>query len=329
MHVILIHIFVAAAALAVDRLVGDPQWIPHPVVAIGRFIQWFEKHFYRVGAAPWQQRLVGFALTLSTTVLACGTTWCVVTVCSKISSWLGLAINIWICSTTIAWKGLRDAGRAVSCELVEHGLDSARTAVSRIVGRDTDHLSEAEVVRATVETVAENLVDAVVSPVLFTLIGGATLAILYRAANTLDSMVGYRSERYRWFGFASARFDDVLNYVLTRVATSLLSGAIACTQGDLRGAWRALVRDARKHPSPNSGIPEAMVAGALGVQLGGLNYYGGIPSHRATMGEARRPCVRRDIERSVRILDAACWMLTGALVTAMLVMILIARTGRG
>ncbi|KRW90821.1 hypothetical protein SD51_12480 [Alicyclobacillus tengchongensis] len=328
-HAVIIHILITAAALGVDRAVGDPKWLPHPVVAIGRFVYGFEKRFHRVNAAPWQQWLAGAALTLSTITLVFGVTWGVLAICTRISPWLGLIANIWICSTTIAWKGLRDAGHMVYRELREHGIAGGRTAVSHIVGRDTAELSEAEVVRATVETIAENLVDAVVSPVLFALVGGASLAMLYRAANTLDSMVGYRTDRYRWFGFASARLDDLLNYVPARVATSLLTGAIACTKGDLRGAWRALYRDAHKHPSPNSGIPEAMVAGALGVQLGGLNFYGGVASHRATMGDARRAFTQNDIEQSIRILNVACWLLMGALVAAMGAIAFVALRGRG
>uniref|UniRef100_UPI00056D21A3 adenosylcobinamide-phosphate synthase CbiB n=1 Tax=Paenibacillus durus TaxID=44251 RepID=UPI00056D21A3 len=223
---------------------------------------------------------------------------------------------VWLISTTIAIKGLGDAAMQVFRPLIKGDLDSARTYVGYIVGRETHALSEREVTRATVETVAENIVDAVVAPLFYALIGGAPLALLYRAVNTLDSMVGYKNDKYRYFGWASARLDDVLNYIPARITGLLLWAAALMTKGlNAARAWQAMRRDAAKHPSPNSGIPEAAVAGALGIQLGGFNSYGGIVSERARMGTATRELAAEDIRQTIKILK-----LTAAIIVILLLL---------
>ena len=164
-------------------------------------------------------------------------------------------------------------------------MEQARFKVGWIVGRDTQRLDEREVTRATVETVAENIVDGIISPLVYFAIGGAPLAFLYRAVNTLDSMVGYKNDKYLYFGRVAARVDDVFNYVPARLTGVLLVIAAFLLGYNAKGAAKMIWRDAAKHPSPNSGIAEAGVAGALGVRLGGLNYYGGVASQRAYMGD--------------------------------------------
>lgn len=309
-----------AAALAVDRLVGDPERLVHPVVLFGRWIRLFERHMYTAETAR-RSFLRGLLLCASTVAFAGAAAWGIVAASSAVHPWLGYAANVWLISTTIAWKGLRDAGKKVYEPLVKGDLPEARKYTGYIVGRDTHSLDEAECSRAAVETVAENTVDAVVSPVVFALLGGAPLAFLYRAANTLDSMVGYRNERYEWFGKASARLDDALNYVPARLTGLLIAAAAAISGGSAalgRKAIRSIAAFAHLHPSPNSGIPESAVAGALGIRLGGVNSYNGVLSKRATLGFGERPLEKNDIVRSITLLDGSSTLLTGGIVCAAL-----------
>ncbi len=308
-------LWMVAAALAVDRIVGDPEKLPHPVVWIGRWIRWAERKTY-AREPKGRSFLFGALLCLGTVVGWAALAYGVVRLCLYVHPWLGYAANVWLISTTIAWKGLADAGWRVYRPLAEGRLDEARKYTGYIVGRDTDRLEEPELTRATVETLAENTVDAVLSPIVFALLGGAAGAFLYRAANTLDSMVGYRNEKYMWYGKASARFDDVLNYMPARLAGMMLAGVAFAGGGSFRRALRAIRQDASKHPSPNSGHPESAVAGALGIRLGGVNVYGGVESRRAYMGEALRPMEKDDIKRTIRMLHAFGVLLLGGIVCA-------------
>jgi adenosylcobinamide-phosphate synthase len=304
---IMVNFFwLTAAALLVDRVVGDPLWLPHPVLWMGKWIHWWEAVLNRpeMRQSSWV-RFFGSLLVVMTIVFFAGGTWLVLAILAKYSPYLSLALQLWLISTTIAWRGLAKAGRKVASELCRHNLVAARAAVAEVVGRDTADLSAREVTRAAVETIAENLVDAIVSPVFFAAIGGAPLAIAYRAVNTLDSMVGYKNERFHNFGWASARLDDVLNFVPARITAVLLFMAAHLVKMDARQGWCTYRRDAKKHPSPNSGIPESFVAGALRVQLGGMNTYKGQPSLRPTMGDALHNLECADISRTIRLLHAS------------------------
>lgn len=305
-------ILTAAAALILDRLIGDPAWLLHPVIGIGRFISWWERRFNQANSRPLVRRLFGVVLAVLTPVGCAVVVWLALRLLAHMYSGLADLAAIWLTATAIAWKGLVQAGMDVHTCLSRGDLPAARVSVGRIVGRDTAHLTEAEVVRATVETLAENIVDAIVSPVLFAAVGGAPGAWLYRAVNTLDSMVGYKNDRYRVFGWASARLDDVCNYVPARVAVLFLLLAIGLTGGDVRGAWRIMRRDASGHPSPNSGIAEALVAGGLGIRLGGFNSYSGVVSLRAYMGDDTRALVAEDIKRAARLVNLVSWLLVAA-----------------
>ncbi len=303
-------------AIVIDLLVGDPRGIPHPVIGIGKIISATEAALRKCGTGRAREKALGVLLVLIvlSAVYAAGvlTLWLAGLIHPVIRS----LAAVWLISTTIAIKGLGDAAMQVFRPLIKGDLDSARTYVGYIVGRETHALSEREVTRATVETVAENIVDAVVAPLFYALIGGAPLALLYRAVNTLDSMVGYKNDKYRYFGWASARLDDVLNYIPARITGLLLWAAALMTKGLSAGrAWQAMRRDAVKHPSPNSGIPEAAVAGALGIQLGGFNSYGGIVSERARMGTATREMAAEDIRQTIRILR-----LTAAIIVTLLLL---------
>ncbi|QWU17909.1 adenosylcobinamide-phosphate synthase [Paenibacillus sophorae] len=303
-------------AIVIDLLVGDPRGIPHPVIGIGKIISATESALRKWGTGRARERALGVLLVLVVLSAVYAAAFLILWLAGLIHPIFRSLAEVWLISTTIAIKGLGDAAMQVFRPLAKGDLDSARTYVGYIVGRETHALSEREVTRATVETVAENIVDAVVAPLFYALLGGAPLALLYRAVNTLDSMVGYKNDKYRYFGWASARLDDVLNYIPARITGLLLWAAALTTKGLNAGrAWQAMRRDAAKHPSPNSGIPEAAVAGALGIQLGGFNSYGGIVSERARMGTAIRELAAEDIRQTIKILR-----LTAALIMILLLL---------
>jgi adenosylcobinamide-phosphate synthase len=290
-------------AYIMDRLFGDPRWLPHPVIVMGHCITTIERIIRtKAGASRLSLKVGGIFLPIILVGGSFGAVWLLLKGLHLIHPWLALAAEVWLISTTIAVKGLADAGREVYSHLKHGDLNKARTSLSMIVGRDTESLDEREVSRGAVETVAENIVDAIVSPLFYAAIGGAPMAMAYRAANTLDSMVGYRDERYEHLGWASARFDDMANYLPARITAVLLVGISFLMGLQWRQCLFIIRRDARLHPSPNSGYTEAGVAGALGIQLGGVNYYKGVISNRAKLGDPCRPLEPKDILTTIRIL---------------------------
>jgi len=308
------HAYFIILAYIVDCIIGDPRWIPHPVIFMGRAITQLERGVRRIAHTPKQLKAGGFLLPL---ILVGGVfllTWGVLYLVALIHPWLAWALEVLLIATTIATKGLKDAGMEVYRHLRAGDMPAARRSLGMIVGRDTEHLDEPEIVRGTVETVAENIVDAITSPLFYAAIGGAPLAIAYRAVNTLDSMVGYKNEKYKDLGFASARLDDVANWIPARITAILLTIAAWLLRHDARSAWRTVRRDAKEHPSPNSGYPESAVAGALGVRLGGHNVYKGIASFRAYMGEPKEPLRAEHIPMTVRLmyLSSAMFALVSA-----------------
>lgn len=299
-------------AIGLDLLIGDPRSLPHPVVVIGRMISFLEKRWNQ--GTPTQRKRRGFLLTATVVISVWGISCVVLALLTAIHPWLGLAAELWLLATTLAIKGLADSGRAVAAPLMRGDLPGARQALSMIVGRDTAKLDEAEITRGTVETVAENTVDGITAPLFFAMLGGAPLALAYKAINTLDSMVGYRNERYENFGFASAKLDDIANWLPARLTAGCLwvAGIVltAVTNKPLhwRGALRATCHEAPRHPSPNAGWPEAMVARLLGVQLGGINTYQGIVSRRAPLGESLEPLNVTHINITIALMHMA-WLL--------------------
>ncbi|MCR2805527.1 adenosylcobinamide-phosphate synthase CbiB [Paenibacillus soyae] len=315
-------LWLCAAAIVIDLIVGDPKWPTHPVILIGRLVKRLERLLRPEGRrdiSPAGMKLRGAVLTLVTIAVSAGAMWAIVTAADAVHPWAGYAVSAWFISTTIAVKGLKDAAMLVYVPLVQGDLEQARKYAGYIVSRDTHDLSGKEAARAAVETVAENTVDAFVSPIFFALIGGAPLAMLYRSANTLDSMVGYRNEAYLHFGWCSARLDDALNFIPARM-TGLLLIATAGLMPGLRAGrgWRAWRSFAKRHPSPNSGIPESVVAGALGIELGGVNRYFGAESERARMGWPERELSAADIKATIRMLYGACVLILTGLVAARL-----------
>ncbi|MFC3283454.1 adenosylcobinamide-phosphate synthase CbiB [Litchfieldella rifensis] len=286
-------------AVVLDLVLGDPPGIPHPVVGMGKVIARLETAWNR--GTPTARRCRGFLLTAVVVLGVYGLAWSVIAILSRLHPWLGLVTELWLLTTTLATKGLSDAARAVAEPLTKGDLAMARLRLSMIVGRDTHNLDEAEVARGTVETVAENTVDGITAPLFWAFLGGAPLALAYKAVNTLDSMVGYRNSRYTDFGYGAAKLDDLANWIPARLtALSLWLAALALSDTRRRGALVGTWRDAPRHPSPNAGWPEAMMARLLGVQLGGTNHYAGVPSCRAILGEPREPLGAGHIARAIR-----------------------------
>ena len=289
-----------------DAVFGDPAWLPHPVVLMGKCISKLEKTL-RARFPKTQQgellagAVLAFCLPVGTFLL----TSAVCLLAAKISPWLGLAVQMFWCGQALAAKGLVQESRNVYNKLVKPDLPAARKAVSRIVGRDTENLTAEGVTKAAVETVAENASDGVIAPLLYMLLGGAPLALTYKAINTMDSMVGYKNETYLYFGRAAAKLDDVANYIPSRLAALLWAAAAALTGNDAKGAWRIWRRDRRNHASPNSAQTESACAGALGVQLAGPAYYFGEYYPKPTIGDALRPIEPQDILRADRMMYAA------------------------
>jgi adenosylcobinamide-phosphate synthase len=299
-------------SVMLDLIIGDPKWLPHPVILFGKIISTIEKAWNKGGRKKLKGIILAAFLPFSVFIISLF----LLKLLYAISYLLGTAIEIYLISTTIAIRGLRDAAMEVYHPLKSGELSEARKKLGFIVGRDTDGLPSPEVVRGTVETVAENTVDAIISPLFFAIIGGAPLALAYRAVNTLDSMVGYKNERFKDFGFGSARLDDLMNLLPARICTVCMwLGSYFMKEMRGRHAISITRRDASKHPSPNSGWPEAMTAGLLGVQLGGVNIYGKIVSERAQLGDPLEPLSFIHIKKTILIMNGA-WILflTGYLI---------------
>ena len=288
-----------------DTLFGDPPWLPHPVVLMGKAISALEKRLRaRLPQTP-QGELLGGAVVAFT--LPVGTFLLTSLVClgaAKLSPWLGLAVQTFWCGQALAAKGLAQESTNVYRALIKPDLPAARKAVSRIVGRDTQNLTLEGVTKAAVETVAENASDGVIAPLLYMLLGGAPLALTYKAINTMDSMLGYKNEKYLYFGRAAAKLDDAANYLPSRLAGLLWCAAAALTGNSPKGAWRIWRRDRRCHASPNSAQTESACAGALGVQLAGPAYYFGEYYAKPTIGDPLRPIEPEDIRRANRMMYA-------------------------
>lgn len=276
-----------ALAYIVDLAFGDPIKALHPVVLMGRLISILERLLYSDKIGRIQKRLRGALLVVIVVAVPASVSWGVVWLAMRANETLGFIVSMLIISTAIATRGLIDSGKDVAAALKGGDLTEARQRVGRIVGRDTDAMKRRDVVRATIESVAENSVDGVIAPIIYALIGGAPLAIAYKAVNTLDSMIGYKNERYEDFGWAAARLDDVLNYIPARISVLIIGfAAFVCRRNAVK-AIRVAIRDGRNHASPNSGLPEAAVAGACGIRLGGTNYYGGVARKTGFIGDEK------------------------------------------
>jgi adenosylcobinamide-phosphate synthase len=269
-----------AIGVSADLAFGDPKWMPHPVRWFGRVAAALEGAWRSTGLPL---RTAGVLFWISAVGLA--TSVVTGTLLLVPRPW-GHALWVYL---LLAARDLDVHAAEVVQQLRRGDLQAARSAVGEIVGRDTAELDEPEILRATFETVAENLNDGVIAPLFYLALAGPAGMALYKAANTLDSMVGYRNERYRDFGWASARIDDVLNYIPARLSAVLVWVTASLPPFRFRRSVAITLRDAHRQPSPNSGYPEAAVAGALGVRFGGLNLYAGVPSHKEFLGNPDRP----------------------------------------
>ena len=321
------------AAVALDLVLGDPRWLPHPVRGIGLLATRLEPVARRWIAPP---KLAGIVTALGVYAVAGITAWLSIALAGRLHPWAADAVSIVVLYTTIAARDLSRHSMAVFRPLAAGDLVEARRRVGGLVGRDTQSMNPSEVVRATLESVGESTVAGVTAPLFYAVLAGPVGAMVYRAINTLDSMFGYREEPYREFGWAAARIDDLANYLPARLTAPLVCLASALQRGK-RGrsnlcaapfgptgkldltpfllpfplrrplhALRIMARDGRKHSSPNSGLAEAALAGALGVQLGGVSYYGGQPLQRPPIGDPLVPLAVAQIPQA----NALMWTTT-------------------
>jgi adenosylcobinamide-phosphate synthase len=278
-----------ALAYALDWLIGDPIWLPHPVRWIGWLTVIGERMLRHLVSKPGGEFVAGLVLT---TVVVAGFglgSWQLLLWLRGWNQALSFAVSVYLAASLLATRSLLAEARAVKHFLESDDLLSARQQVGRIVGRDTAALDEAEVTRAAIETLAESASDGIVAPLFYLAIGGVPAAMAYKAINTLDSMIGHRSERYEFFGKSAAKLDDAANLVPARVTALLLVAAAWTMRLDWRVAWRMMWRDGAKHESPNAGHPEAAMAGALGVRLGGTNFYEGEAHEGPCLGDEQSP----------------------------------------
>ena len=302
-------------ALLLDLTIGDPRWLPHPVTLMGRLINLLDDRLRR----RWLDlRLAGVLLLVTTVGVSAGVAWLFLKALSHLHPLAGFIGAVIISSTCLAARSLHKESARVATALASGDIESARCYLSWIVGRDTDQLEEPEIWRALLETVAENTSDGIIAPLFWLTLGGPVAAISYKAVSTLDSMVGYRNERYLLFGWASARMDDLLNFIPARLTALLLIISAALSGHSATGALRITLRDRLKHPSPNSGHPEAAAAGALGVRFGGAASYNGISSMKEYIGNARLPLDADSYSGMIQLMYISTILMGAVCITATL-----------
>jgi len=291
---------IITAALLLDMIIGDPRWLPHPVRGIAFIATLCELFFRKVGSRS--LRLAGILAALSIIGICSGIVITLLYAASYIHWTAAAATGILIIYVSIAPRDLFNHANAVYKALMHNTLDNARLKVALIVGRDTAHLDKKEITRATVETVAESLVDGVTAPLFYALLFGPAGAFTYRVINTLDSMFGHKNERYLYFGWASARIDDLANYLPARLTAPVIWFASWVLRYNVKGSIRIFFRDKRNHHSPNSGLSEAAFAGTLDIRVGGLNYYDGIADQKPFIGDPVRDLEPSDIQRANKLM---------------------------
>jgi adenosylcobinamide-phosphate synthase len=302
------------AAYFLDLLLGDPEWLYHPVRAIGAFIQGLERllrlfadRFVRKGFQPKVEKFLGIILALATICGTFGAVWLILELARRVCPIVFHLVNCYILYTALATRCLVDEALKVQKLLKNGDLPRARQRVGMLVGRETDRLSNHEIIRAVVETTAENTVDGVISPMIYAAVGSllgiaAPLAYAFKAVSTLDSMVGYKNERYLNFGWASAKLDDAANFLPARLSGLLIPVAAWVSGKNFLRSFKVMLRDRRNHASPNCAYPEAAVAGALGIQLGGSNVYFGQLVYKPTIGDALHPMEIVNITETVKLM---------------------------
>ncbi|MGL4606175.1 MAG: adenosylcobinamide-phosphate synthase CbiB [Eubacteriaceae bacterium] len=291
----------------VDWIIGDPKWLPHPVVAMGKLIHFLDKRLNKGKQKKEKGFLLVFCVLLITFILVYG----IQTLLLKVNFGLFLLFNFYLVLTSLAERTLGNEVKKVWQALLQKDIPKARIQLSYLVGRDTENLNENEIIRGTVETTAENTIDGVLAPLFFLFLGifmpvdwlnPVVLVMLYKGTNTLDSMVGYIQEPYKEFGFASAKLDDILNFIPARIGSIFMVFAGMFLGFDGKDGFRILKRDRKNHKSPNSGHPESAVAGLLGIRLGGANHYFGEVMEKPSIGDAKNDLFPQDIRDTISIM---------------------------
>ncbi len=290
-----------------DLIFGDPPRLPHPVRGIGFMISRGERLLLGAGHTSGRltrrrQYLSGVVLTIMVISVSYVIPYYLLFATAKINLWLAFGLEALMCYLILATKSLKDESMQVYQALIDNDLPTARKKLSRLVSRDTDNLDSSEVAKGAVETVSENTSDGVIAPLMYILIGGAPLGFLYKAINTLDSMIGYKNEKYMDFGRFAAKLDDLANIIPARVSAYLMIAASLFAGYDAKNAFKMYRRDRYNHPSPNSAHTEAVCAGALNIQLAGDNYYFGELVSKPTIGDSDRTIEAEDIKRANRLL---------------------------
>ena len=291
------------AGFVLDCLFGDPLSAAHPVVLMGKLISLLENNLrVRYPKTPKGEQTAGRIMALLVPLISAGVGFVLLWVCWLIHPWVYFALSAFLCWQCIAARCLITESKKVVTALRNDGLDAGRRQVAMLVGRDTQNLTGEQVVKATVETVAENTSDGVIAPLFWMALGGAVGGLFYKAVNTMDSMVGYKNEKYLNFGRFAARFDDVVNFIPARLSALAMIGAAFLLKLNGRNAFRIWRRDRRNHASPNSAQCESACAGALGVQLGGNASYFGQVYEKPTIGDPTRPIEGADVNRACRLM---------------------------
>ena len=307
-------------ALIIDLIISDPSWIPHPVVIMGFLISRLEKYLFKKKDSSLAAKTKGAILVVIVLAFSYYLTFIIIQLSLQLNQYFAYSLEVFLLSLSLALKGLIDAGKKVYSALKVDDLKLARKNVNLIVGRDCSQSSSTEVIRAVLETLAENTSDGILAPAFYYLVGGLPLAVTYKAVNTMDSMLGYKNDRYFNFGFAAARTDDLFNYIPARITAFLMTAASVLLNYDFKGAIKTVVNDAQKHPSPNAGYPEAAAAGALSLRFGGLNYYHGQESFRAYIGQQKKKFEVEDILKLNKLIyfTVLLFVITAAVVFALI-----------
>ena len=305
---VLMRLMALFLGFAIDIVVGDPQWMPHIIRLVGGLISALERILRALlPKSNGGELFGGFLLVVLATGIPSSILFVASRLCLRISPWAAFALETLMCYQLLATKALRDESMKVYYALRDGTIEEARYAVSMIVGRDTERLDVVGVTKATVETVAENASDGVIAPLIYLALGGSVLGLAYKCVNTMDSMVGYKNDRYMFFGRCAAYLDDILNFIPARFAGLLMCLCARLVGFDSTGAMRIFFRDRHNHKSPNSAHTEAACAGALGIQLAGSSYYFGELVSKPTIGDATRPVVPEDIIRANHLLYATAF----------------------
>ncbi len=307
------HLIALAIGFVWDMMIGDPAWlckyISHPIIWIGKLIERLERWLRKwMGSGKVKERVAGTILVIDVVCVVGIVTYGGLWICYSIHWSIGLLMESFLCYQILACKSLKTESMKVFHALEEGSLEDGQLAVSYIVGRDTGELDEEGVIKATVETIAENTTDGVIAPMVYMAFFGALGGMIYKSINTMDSMVGYKNETYRYFGTAAAKLDDVVNYIPARFTALLMTGAAAICGYDWKAGFRIWRRDRRNHKSPNSAQTESVCAGALGIQLAGDAYYFGELYKKQTIGDKKREIERGDIKRANQLLYGVAWI---------------------